>query len=80
MTVVYVATPAGFRVGDAISVPPSVNAIDPVGVVRPATPVTVKVKVTGLAEVRRVEARRYAAITTGALVTTCDTAAETADR
>ena len=65
--------------GDASSVPPSVNAIDPVGVVRPATPVTVKVKVT---DWPKFEGLRLDVmlIATGALVTTCETAAETAAR
>jgi hypothetical protein len=56
-----------------------VNAIDPVGVVRPATPVTVKVKVT---DWPKFEGLRLDVmlIATGALVTTCDTAAETADK
>jgi len=79
VTVVYVATPEGFRTGDATNVPPSVKAIDPVGVVRPATPVTVKVKVT---DWPKFEGLRLdvAVIVTGDLVTTCDSAAETAER
>ena len=65
--------------GDASSVPPSVNAIDPVGVVRPAPPVTVKVKVT---DWPKFEGLRLDVmlIVTDALVTTCDTAVETAAR
>jgi hypothetical protein len=56
-----------------------VNAIDPVGVVRPAPPVTVKVKVT---DWPKFEGLRLDVmlIVTDALVTTCDTAVETAAR
>jgi hypothetical protein len=55
------------------------NATDPVGVVRPATPVTVNVKVT---DCPKFEGLRLdvAVIVTGALVTTCDMAADTAAR
>jgi hypothetical protein len=46
MTVVYVATPDPLRVGEASGVDPSENAIEPDGIARPGTPVTVNVKVT----------------------------------
>jgi hypothetical protein len=79
VTVVYVATPKGFRTGDAISVPPSVKAIEPVGVARPATPVTVKVKVTDWPKFEGLTLD-VTVIVTGDLVTTCDSAAERAER
>jgi hypothetical protein len=66
-------------VGDASNVEPSENAIVPVGVAKPEAPTTVKVKVT---DWPKDEGLRLdvTVIVTAALVTTCDSAAETADK